>query len=122
MLSYHASGCPHPGHRDAGSTIDCFRGTRWMQTFRKLPASSPNRTTKMSAKAGANSIRRPSPRRLHLPWERKEPGIARDGDIARRGVECERRARRVERDAREQTPGADAGPGDGLARMRLAER
>jgi hypothetical protein len=34
---------PHAGQRDAGHTTDWRRGTRWITTFRKLPAMSPSR-------------------------------------------------------------------------------
>jgi hypothetical protein len=36
-------GVPHPGQREPGDTIETPSGIRVMQTFRKLPITSPNR-------------------------------------------------------------------------------
>ena len=42
-LSYGLIGEPHSGQRDLGETIDTPAGIRMMQTFRKLPITSPTR-------------------------------------------------------------------------------
>jgi hypothetical protein len=43
MLSYQRMAAPHSGHRERGLTTDSCLGSREMQTFKKLPMSSPNR-------------------------------------------------------------------------------
>src|SRR6266568_3704684 len=122
MLSYHSSAFWQLGQRDAGSTMDCLRGIRWMQTFRKLPSSRPNMTTATSANGGGNSIMTSSPRRLDLSRQRKQLRSRRHSDAARGGIQRERRARRIERHAWEQARGGDAVPRDGLAGMVLTKR
>ena len=42
MFSYHDSSRRQCGHADEGQTIDAPSGSRWMQTFRKLPTMAPN--------------------------------------------------------------------------------
>lgn len=41
MLSRGLIGVWQPGHADAGATIDCPIGTRWIKTFKKEPIRSP---------------------------------------------------------------------------------
>ena len=41
-LSYGLIGEPHSGQRDCSDTMDSPAGIRRIQTFRKLPISSPN--------------------------------------------------------------------------------
>ena len=43
-LSRGRMGSPQCGQWDAGHTIDSWRGTRWITTFKKLPTTSPKRT------------------------------------------------------------------------------
>ena len=42
MLSYHAIGRVQCGQREPGNTMDCSRGIRTMQTFKKLPMQLPS--------------------------------------------------------------------------------
>ena len=60
MLSNHFRAVPQPGQRDEGQTSDSCRGSRWMQTFRKLPTASPNSVT--SSAAAVSGITRSAPR------------------------------------------------------------
>jgi hypothetical protein len=46
-LSYGLIGVSHLGQRDPGEIIDISSGIRVMQTFRKLPITSPKRKKKM---------------------------------------------------------------------------
>ena len=46
-MSYHFIAVWHRGQRELGATMDMSSGMRRMQTFRKLPITSPN--TKMKA-------------------------------------------------------------------------
>jgi len=41
MLSRARIVAPHPRHAERGTTIDFFRGTRWMTTVRNEPNMSP---------------------------------------------------------------------------------
>src|SRR5579859_1671801 len=43
MLSRLASSVSQPGQLDRGRTIETFRGTRWMTTFRNEPTAKPRR-------------------------------------------------------------------------------
>ena len=49
MLSYGRNGAWQRGQCDAGHASDWRKGSRWMQTFRKLPTVRPNRPTKNAA-------------------------------------------------------------------------
>src|SRR5690348_5996476 len=49
MLSYQAIRLPHLGQVDGGASSDWSAGSRRMQTFRKLPSTSPNSATTISS-------------------------------------------------------------------------
>src|SRR5215210_1109447 len=55
-------GAPHAGQRDAGHTTDWRRGTRWITTFRKLPAMSPSRPDTSTIKAFPPTVPFATPR------------------------------------------------------------
>lgn len=50
MLSYQRIVCPHAVQRERGVTMDSWLGRREMQTFRKLPNSSPGKNPANSKK------------------------------------------------------------------------
>src|SRR5947207_11352189 len=49
-LSYHLMSVSQRGHREPGNTMDNSSGIRMMQTFRKLPMTSPNRKANTTTK------------------------------------------------------------------------
>jgi len=58
ILSYGRIAAPHLGHADAGRTMDFLCGMRTIHTFKKLPITNPNSTTKTPVKReeGTNRI------------------------------------------------------------------
>jgi hypothetical protein len=47
-FSNHDSGRRHDVQCDAGQVTEAWSGSRWMQTLRKLPISSPNNPNAMT--------------------------------------------------------------------------
>ena len=43
MLSYNLTGFPQCGQWEGGNTMDSSRGSRYMQTFKKLPTIAPRK-------------------------------------------------------------------------------
>src|SRR6266699_2710973 len=55
MLSRHAIGCLHEGHRERGRTTDWPVGMRKLQTFRKLPSMAPNAPARIIKKGSVKN-------------------------------------------------------------------
>src|SRR5918999_2686 len=70
MLSNQRSWYPHAGQLDGGLTTERRRGSRWMQTFRKLPTARPSQAKPNVASASlviaafqaSGTARNPGPR------------------------------------------------------------
>jgi len=56
-LSYGLIAAPHFGQRDLGATIEIPSGMRVMHTFRKLPATIPNRKKKAMTTVRSTALR-----------------------------------------------------------------
>ena len=54
-MSSARTGAPHAPQRDPGRTMDCPKGTRSMQTLKKLPHTAPNTAAAATANADAEA-------------------------------------------------------------------
>src|SRR5207244_13349507 len=80
-LSYQAIGVARRGQREPGRTIDSSAGSRWMQTFRKLPMQVP--AVKTSTKSDQSAAAAAGSSIPEMTWVN---GLSCEGGRVKRGA------------------------------------